>query len=93
MKIPQSAHARVVSVVQNWAGLHDPPVDTAQLATLWSSASTPYNPIGAQKLADQLQQEFSAPPVTAKCVTTNRLLTMISTVGALAAAIEGCPND
>ena len=89
---PQSVHSRVVSVVKDWAGLKSPPVDSDQLATLWSSASDPYNQIGAQKLDTKLHQEFSTPPLTAKCITVNSLLTRISTVGALATAVGGCPE-
>ncbi len=90
IKIPLSVHARVVTVVQTWDGSPNAPVDTDQLATLWGPHSAPYNPVGVQLLVNQLQSEFSTPPITAKCVTTSVLLTKVSNVGALASAVEGC---
>lgn len=88
---PTTVHGRVLALVQRWAKLKNPPNDTDLLTVLWAPQALPFNPDGAQLLADAIKKEFAGPPVICQCITVADLTQRIKKVSDLATAIPGCP--
>jgi hypothetical protein len=87
-----TVRGRVLLLVQKWANLPDLPDDSDVLAVLWAPQSVPYNPDGAQRLAQAIKTEFAAPPVICQCITVTDLTQSIKTVADLETAVPGCPQ-
>jgi hypothetical protein len=77
--------------VKRWAHLKELPKDDDLLTVLWAPQADPFDPDGAQLLADAIKEEFAGPPVICQCITVADLTKKIKKVSDLATAVTECP--
>jgi hypothetical protein len=88
-----SSDDRVEDVVQAWAHLPNPPIDTDLLTALWAlSHGAPLQIVGTQALISALTNEFDDPPkIPITLQSADFDPGPITTVGALKTAVRQTP--